>query len=98
MSNVYGFLEAAGREASLRHASRSQLLRRMQGERIDLSLQQALLQPQRAALDALLGVRETMYCVNKGIEKPKAPAKKKPAKKAPAKKPAKKAPAKKGKR
>lgn len=98
MSNVIGFLEHAGRNAALRHASREQLLNAMRAEEISSEQQRALLQPRLSALDALLGARETMYCVNQKIEPPKkkkAPAKKKQApKKAPAKKPAKKAPAK----
>ena len=100
MSNIIGFLENAGRDAALRHASREQLLRRMREEEIPQALQTALLQPQRSALDALLGVRETMYCQNVFVKPPKkkAPAKKKPAKappkKTPAKTPAKKTPAK----
>lgn len=97
MSNVIGFLEQAGRNAALRHATREQLLRAMREEEMSPDQQHALLQ-QRTALDALLGARETMYCINQRIEPPKkkkAPAKKKQApKKAPAKKPAKKAPAK----
>jgi len=98
MSNIIGFLEQAGRDAALRHASRAQLLRRMSEENIEQSLQQALLQPQRSALAALLGARDTMYCSNQSIEPPKrkapakAPAKAPLKKKAPAKKPAKKAP------
>jgi hypothetical protein len=100
MSNIIGFLEQTGGNAALRHASREQLLQSMRDENIELTLQEALLQPQRAVLDALIGTRETMYCTNQAIAPPKkkAPAKKKPAKappkKAPAKKPAKKAPAK----
>jgi RimJ/RimL family protein N-acetyltransferase len=99
MSNIIGFLENAGRDAALRHASREQLLRVMQREQIEPALSSALLQPGRMAIDGLLGVRETMYCINQAIKpaKKKAPAKKKPAKKAPAKKPVKKGPAK-GKR
>ncbi|MEO8803777.1 MAG: hypothetical protein ABI304_06470 [Rudaea sp.] len=101
MSNIIGFLENAGRDAVLRHASREQLLRMMREEEIESTLQNALLQPQRMAIDGLLGVRETMYCNNQAVKAPKkkAPAKKTPGKappkKAPAKKPAKKAPAKK---
>lgn len=96
MSNIIGFMEQVGRNAVLRHASREQLLRAMQQEEIELSGQTALLQPQRSALNAILGARDTMYCKNEMIAPPKkkAPAKKKPAKKAPTKKPAKKAPAK----
>jgi len=97
MSNVIGFLEQAGRNAAMRHASREALLHAMQEEEIAPEQRNALLQTQRAVLDDLLGARETMYCDNRAISPPKkkkAPAKKKPAKKAPAKKPAKKAPAK----
>jgi hypothetical protein len=94
MSNVIGFLETAGSNAAMRHASREQLLRAMQHEQIELTVQAALLQPQRMAIDGLLGVRETMYCVNESITPAKKKPAKKPAKKAPAKKPAKKAPAK----
>ena len=102
MSNIIGFLEQAGRDAALRHASREQLLHAMRLEEIEPAEQAALLKPRASALDGMLGVRETMYCNNQAIEPPKkkkAPAKKKPAKappkkKAPAKKPAKKAPAK----
>ena len=104
MSNIIGFLEQAGRDAALRHATRAELLRRVGEENIEQTLQDALLQPQATALASLLGARETMYCLNQSSEPPrtkiKAPAKKKPAKappkkkKAPAKKPAKKTPAK----
>lgn len=93
MSNVIGFLEQAGSNAAMRHASRSELLRMMQNEEIE----NVLRQPHRSLLNDLTGARETMYCDNRAVEAPKkkkAPAKKKPAEKAPAKKPAKKAPAK----
>lgn len=98
MSNIIGFLEQAGRDAAMRHASRAQLLRRMSEENIEQSLQEALLRPQGSALATLLGVRDTMYCQNQSIAPPKkkapakAPAKAPLKKKAPAKKPAKKAP------
>ena len=99
MSKIIGFLEQAGRDAALRHATREQLLRRMSAEEIEQPLQDALLHRQRSALATLIGARETMYAQNESIEpaKKKAPSKKKPAKKkAPAKKkPAKKKPAKK---
>ncbi|HST29130.1 MAG TPA: hypothetical protein VLK26_12295 [Rudaea sp.] len=97
MSNIIGFLEQAGTNAAMRHASREALLRKMCEEEIAPEQRNALLQSQRAVLDDLTGARETMYCQNqasKAPKKKKAPAKKKPAKKAPAKKPAKKAPAK----
>lgn len=95
MSNIIGFLEQAGRNAAMRHATREQLLQAMRDEDIDVAQQRALL---NSTIGDLIGARETMYCVNQKIEAPKkkkAPAKKKQApKKAPAKKPAKKAPAK----
>ena len=101
MSNIIGFLEQAGRQAALRHATRGQLLSSMRIGNFEQALQDPLLRSQRSALDALLEVRETMYCINTSIKPPqkkKAPAKKKPAKappkKMPAKKPAKKAPSK----
>jgi len=101
MSNLIGFLENAGSNAALRHASREQLLRAMQLEEIAPAAQAALLKPSTSAIDGLFGARETMYCINQEIgpsKKKKAPAKKTPAKappkKTPAKKPAKKAPAK----
>jgi RimJ/RimL family protein N-acetyltransferase len=94
MSNVIGFLENAGRDAALRHASRDQLLQAMQRERIESTLCEALLQPERMAIDGLLGVREKMYCANKTVVPP-PPAKKAPPKKTPAKAPPKKAPPKK---
>ena len=99
-SNVIGFLENAGRNATLRHASREQLLQAMQREEIAPKLRSALLQPERMAIDGLLGVREKMYCQNQAINPPKKvpPPKKKPVttppKKTPAKKPEKKAPVK----
>jgi hypothetical protein len=86
MSNIIGFLEQAGRDAALRHATREQLLQRMHSQSIEPNLQDALLHQPRATLDGLLGVRETMYCDNQRTKTPqKAPAKKQPAKKAPAK-------------
>ncbi len=105
MSSIIGFLENAGRDAALRHASREQLLRRMREEKIESTLGSALLQPRLSTLNGLLGVRDTMFCLNQAKPPPKkkaparkkpakAPPKKAPAKKAPAKKPAKKAPAK----
>ncbi len=99
MSNIIGFLESAGRDAALRHATREQLLQAMQRDQIEPTSRDALLQPQRMAIDGLLSVRETMYCSNQAIKTPKqAPAKKRPAKappkKSPARKPVKKAPAK----
>ena len=98
MSNFIGFLENAGRDAAIRHATREQLLHAMLRERIEPAIRNALLQPDRIAIDGLLGVRETMYCDNRAVTPKKAPAKKQPAKappkKTPAKKPAKKAPAK----
>ena len=102
-SNVIGFLENVGRNAALRHASREQLLLAMQREEIAPELRSALLQPERMAIDGLLGVRETMHCQNQVIKPPKKvpPLKKKPVKappkKTPAKAPPKKAPAKRGK-
>ena len=96
MSKIIGFLESAGRDAAMRHATREQLLQMMEREEVTQPLQSAMLQTERSVLDSLLGVRETMYCENQKISPPKkAPAKGKPAKKAPAKKPAKKAPSKK---
>jgi hypothetical protein len=98
MSNIIGFLEQAGCNAAMRHASREVLLRAMREEELAPAQQHALLNPQRAVLDDLTGARNTMHLRNSAIAPPKkkkAPAKKKPAKKAPAKKPAKKAPAKK---
>ena len=91
MSNVIGFLENAGRDAALRHASREQLLQAMQHEEIEPAFRDAMMQPGRMAIDGLMGVRDTMYCVNKSTPPPKkapakAPAKKAPAKKTPAKK------------
>jgi len=90
MSNLIGFLENAGRNAMLRYASREQLLRAMQQQNIESASRDALLQSQGSALEAILGARETMYCINEKIEpakkKRKAPTKKTPAKKAPAKK------------
>ena len=101
MSNIIGFLESVGSNALLHHASREQLLQAMQREEISAPLQAAVIDASRTEMDALLGVREKMYCVVFKTPPPKkAPAKKKPAKappkKAPAKKPAKKAPAKRG--
>ena len=90
MSNVIGFLEQAGRDAAMRHASREQLLRAMRKENIEPALQDAML-TQSPVLPALLGAREVMFSPTNRTPKPAA---KKPAKKAPAKKPAKKAPAK----
>ncbi|HSN00887.1 MAG TPA: GNAT family N-acetyltransferase [Rudaea sp.] len=90
MSNIIGFLEQAGRDAAMRHASREVLLQAMRDEEIIPEQRNALLQSQSAVLGDLIGARETMYCKNTAIKPPK----KKPAKKAPAKKPAKKAPAK----
>ena len=102
MSNIIGFLEQAGRNAAMRHASREALLRTMSEEEITPVGQRAILRAQRSVLDDLTSARETMYCDNRAVEAPKKkktpakkkPAKKVPAKKAPAKKPAKKAPAK----
>jgi len=90
MSNVIGFLENAGCNAALRHASREQLLKAMESDQIGPEWRAAMLQPDRATIDGLLGVRGTMYAANKPV---KAPPKKKPAK-APAKKAPKKKPAK----
>lgn len=87
MSNVIGFLEQAGRDAAMRHASREQLLHAMRAGNIEPAMQKAVLRPNAAALAALLGAREVMFSPNTKAPKPAA---KKPAKKAPAKKPAKK--------
>ena len=96
MSNIIGFLEQAGANAAMRHASREALLKAMRKEEIAPKERNTLLHAQRAVLDDLTGARGTMYLKNTAIAPPKkkTPAKKKPAKKAPAKKPAKKAPAK----
>lgn len=109
MSNIIGFLEQAGRDAAMRHATREHVLRRMSEENIEPALQDALLQQEQSVLAALLGTRETMYCLNQFIEPQDAPppvpveapppaqeappAKAPPKKKAPARK--KKAPPKK---
>lgn len=90
MSNIIGFLQRAGSNAAMRHASREALLQAMRSEGIVPEYQSAMLQAQGAVLGDLIGVRETMYCKNTAI----TPPKKKPAKKAPAKEPAKKAPGK----
>jgi hypothetical protein len=95
MSNVIGFLENAGRNAALRHATREQLLQAMQDEQIEPALCAALLQPERIAIDGLLGVREKMYAQNKTIAPPKKTPAKAPPKKTPAKAPPKKTPGKK---
>ena len=102
MSNVIGFLESAGCNAALRHATRAQLLEAMRREELPQSQCDALLRINPAAVDSPFGVRETLYCALFPVKTPppkKAPPKKAPAKvppkKAPAKKPAKKAPAKK---
>jgi RimJ/RimL family protein N-acetyltransferase len=95
MSNVIGFLENAGRDAAMRHATREQLLQAMRNEQIEPALCDALLQPERMAIDGLMGVREKMYAVNKSIETPKKAPAKAPPKKAPAKAPPKKTPGKK---
>jgi hypothetical protein len=85
MSNVISFLEQAGRDASMRHASREQLLSAMRKENIEPALQDALLK-QSAALPGLLGAREVMFAPNSKTPKPAAKkSAKKPAKKAPAK-------------
>jgi aminoglycoside 6'-N-acetyltransferase len=97
MSNIIGFLEQAGRDAAMRHASREGLLKTLREQELTSIEQSAVLHAQMSVLDDLTGARETMYCQNAAAKPPKkkkAPAKKKPAKKAPAKKPAKKAPAK----
>jgi len=93
MSKIIEFLDQAGRDAALRHATREQLLRRMSQHNIGSALQDALLRPQQASLATLIGARETMYCQNQSKTPAKAPAKA-PAKKTP---PKKKAPAKKKK-
>jgi RimJ/RimL family protein N-acetyltransferase len=95
MSNIIGFLEQAGRNATLRHATRAQLLTAMHHEGVAST-----------SFDSIVGVREKMYCALFPVKTPtpkKAPPKKKPAKAPPKKKPAKKpatkkAPAKKKKR
>jgi len=70
MSHIIGFLENAGRNAAMRYAAGEQLLRIMECEEIPT---------ERAVLDSLLGVRETMYCMV--FAKMREPAKKKPEKK-----------------
>ncbi|HXR62114.1 MAG TPA: GNAT family N-acetyltransferase [Rudaea sp.] len=102
MSKIIEFLEQAGRDAALRHATREQLLRGMSRVNIGKTLQDAVLNAGSAGLAALIDARETMYCQNQSKTPPKAPAKappkkappkkKAPAKKAPAKQPARKAP------
>jgi hypothetical protein len=95
MSNIIGFLQRAGSNAAMRHASREALLQAMRSEGIVPEYQSAMLQAQGAVLGDLIGVRETMYCSNRAAPAPKkAPAKKTPAVKTPAKQPAKKAPTK----
>ena len=88
MSKIIGFLENAGRDAAMRHATREQLLQMMGRDEIAPEVRSATAQTERSVLDSLLGVRETMYCENQRISPPKkAPAKQTPSKKAPAKKP-----------
>jgi hypothetical protein len=84
MSNVISFLEQAGRDAAMRHATREQLLHAMCEGHVEPALQNALLQ---GTLPALLGAREVMFAPNTRAPKPaaKKPTKKAPAKKAPAK-------------
>ena len=63
MSKIIEFLDQAGRDAALRHATREQLLRRMSQHNIGDALQDALLRPQQTSLATLIGARETMGSV-----------------------------------
>jgi len=70
MSNVIGFLVKAGGNASMRHATRDALLRAMRAEKIAPALQVALLRQGQAAVEVLLGARETMYAANQVVKPP----------------------------
>jgi RimJ/RimL family protein N-acetyltransferase len=101
MSSIISFLDSVGRNAELRHGAQEQLRIKMRRERVAPAMQAAVLNQDRAQIDALLGVTDKIYCANFTPRVPqKAPAKKpakpgkKPTKK-PAKKPAKKTPARK---
>lgn len=73
MSAIIEFLESAGRNAAMRYATREQLLQMMG---------RAEIAP--AAVDSLLGARETMFCGTLLVKPPAAA--KKPAMRTPTKK------------
>jgi len=88
-NNMIGFLENVGRDAALRHASREQLLLAMQDGQLAPAQRTAVLSNSRAAIDALLGTDDTLYCSNFPAKPPKKAPGKKPGKAPPKKKPAK---------
>jgi hypothetical protein len=92
MSNTISFLESVGRDATLRHATGSQLAAAMRRERISPELRAVILGQSGAQIGEYLGIRDKIHCLNFPKKAPmKAPPKSpgKPAK-APGKKPAKK--------
>jgi hypothetical protein len=67
MSNIIAFLEQAGRDASMRHASRKALLQAMHKEEFTPAMQNALLRGDSSLLDA----PSTMHCKNGVVIQPK---------------------------
>lgn len=97
MSSMIRFLENAGRDAALRHATAERVQLAMRNEQLAPELQAAVLNHDRARIDDLVGGVHKIHCLNFPVRVPKkAPAKTPPKKpvKAPPKKPG-KAPAKK---
>lgn len=62
MSDVIGFLERAGQDAQLRHASHMDMELAMAGAQIEPELRSAILAPTPSQLESLLGC-EPMLCM-----------------------------------
>ena len=62
MSDVIGFLESVGRDASLRYATPETLEDRLRDARLDVGIRDAILAGDRNQLGALLGCQE-LYCM-----------------------------------
>lgn len=63
MSNVIGFLERMGQDASLRHAAQDELELALTCAQIDPALQAAIMDKDQAQIEALLGATTNVCCV-----------------------------------
>ena len=62
MSNVIGFLETMGQDASLRHATQGGVALALKDARIDPELQAAIMGKDQTRIEALLGATTNVCC------------------------------------
>ncbi|MEO8742962.1 MAG: hypothetical protein ABI365_07205 [Lysobacteraceae bacterium] len=62
MSNVIGFLETMGQDASLRHATQGEVELKLAQMQLDPDLQAAILSKDQQRLEAVLGAETNVCC------------------------------------